>query len=117
MGKCLFVPGEALLHSLPSCCSLCGYDFLGVRGNAHGFQIPLADVFVAQMRTASGALSLHKLSVQEILGDPAIVHSDDMSEPAQASLLQQCEHDKEFSFLQDSVVTDFALPGDVKDPS
>ena len=59
----------------------------GVRDNAHGLQISFADVFVAQMRSASGSLSVHKLSVQEILGDPAIVHSDYMSEPAQAYLL------------------------------
>ena len=71
---------------------------------------PLADIFVAQMQSASGALSLHKLSVQEILGDLAIIHSDYRSEPAQASLLQQCEGAEDFSSLQDSVVGDFVLP-------
>lgn len=45
------------------------------------------------MRSACGALSLHWLSVQKILGDPAIAgRSDCMSETAQTPLLQHCKH-------------------------
>ena len=117
LGMCLFEPVEALLHSLPPCCSLCGYGFQGVRVNAHGLQILLADVFVAHVQPVSGALSLHKFFVQEILRDPAIFYSDYMFEPAQASLLQQCEHAEDFNSLQDGVVGDFVLPGNVQDTS
>ena len=69
------------------------------------------------MPSAIVALSLHKLSVQDILGDPPIVNSDYMSKPVQASLLQQCKHAEDFSSRQDSVVGDFVLPGDVEDAS
>ena len=66
------------------CWALCSYGFPGVGVDARCLRVPLAFVFVAQMRSVSVILSLHKLSVQEILGDLAIVHSDCMSEPAQA---------------------------------
>ena len=74
--------------------------------NAHGLQMPLADVFVAKVRSDCQWDAFPAQALRT--GDPAIVYSDYMSEPAQASLLQQCEHAEDFSPLQDSVVGDFA---------
>ena len=66
-----------------------------------------------------GALSLHKYSVEEILWDPAIVHSHNrwpqLTRPAQASLFQQSVHAGSSSPLQDFVVWYSILPGDVDD--
>ena len=78
--------------------ALWSVGFPGIGVNSHAFlRIPHADFFVAQMRSACRALSLHQLSIQKILGDPAIVHSEYMSEPAQMPLLQQCEHAEDFA--------------------
>ena len=78
--KCLFLPGKALVHNRPR--TLCVYGFPGDRVNAHDLQMALTNVFVVQIRSASGTLSLNKLSVQKILRGPAIFHCDYMPEPA-----------------------------------
>ena len=61
------------------CCSLRSYSFC-----LHAVRF----VAIASQGFVSMPMAF-KLSVQEILGDPVIVHSDNMSEPAQAYLLEQ----------------------------
>ena len=77
-----------------------------------------SDIFVSQMGSASRAFAFCQLTKEEILGDPAIVHAYHMPRPAHASLLQdlqQCVLAGDSSSLQDAVVCDFVLPGDVLD--
>ena len=80
------------------------------------FKSLLQTSFVSQLGSACRAFTaLCQLTVDEILGDSAIVHAYHMPQPAHASLLQQCVHAGDSSSLQDAVVCDFVLPGDVQD--
>lgn len=55
--------------------------------NVKGLQVSLADVFVAQLGSASRTLPIEKLSIHEILGDAAVFHPNQVSKPAQSSPL------------------------------
>ena len=57
------------------------------------------------------------VSIEEVFGDPSIVHAHDVAEPAHTSLFQQREHTGASSSFQDSVVWDLVLPGDVQNAS
>ena len=61
--------------------------------------------------------SLHEFSIEEIFGDPSLVHAHDVAEPAHTSLFQQREHAGASSSFQDSVVWDPVLPDDVQNAS
>ena len=78
------------------------------------FEAFRSSIFESQLWSACGTFFLHKFSVEEIFGDPSVVHAHDVAEP---SLFQQRKHAGVSSSFQDSVVCDLALPGDVQNAS
>ena len=61
--------------------------------------------------------SLHEFSIEEVFGDPSIVHAHNVAEPAHTSLFQQREHAGASSSFQYSVVWDLVLPSYVQNAS
>ena len=51
-----------------------------------GFEVSLADILEAQLRSACGTSSLRQLFVKEFLWHSVIVHSDNLTKPAHSSL-------------------------------
>ena len=47
---------------------------------------------------------MHEFSIEEVFGDPSIVHAHNVAEPAHTSVFQQREHAGASSSFQDSVV-------------
>ena len=58
---------------LPICSGLC-------------FSMSLAHIFESQLWPACGTFSLHKFTVEEVLGDTSIVNTHDVAEPAHTSV-------------------------------
>ena len=110
----LFKAGQAFPYSPPPSRLVWGYRFPRCEVDIHGLQVPFEDIFISQLGSACRAFALCQLTVEEILGGPAVVHAYHMPQPTHASLLQQCVHAEDYSSLQDVVVCDFVLPDNVQ---
>ena len=74
--------------------------------------VALANVFVAQMWVASWSCTNDKLTVKQIFGNSAVVHSVDMAQPSESSLGQDSEHAGDPCTPEYLCVRYFVLPCD-----
>ena len=69
----------------------------GVDVNLRTYKVPFLNVFEAQMGTASWALALSKLPVQDVFQDVTMFHSMSVAYPMQSVLSQERVHARETS--------------------
>ena len=83
---------EVLLQGTPPPCTISCKTLPGHSVDADSLYISCADIFISQMRAASGSPPQCQLTVEDVFWDATILHMANMTQPTQSALSEQGVH-------------------------
>ena len=101
---------EVLLQGTPPRCTISCKTLPGHSVDADSLHISCADIFISQVRAASGSPPQCQLTVEDVFWDATILHTANMTQPTQSALSEQGVHSGKNDTRQDISVGYFVLP-------
>ena len=101
---------EVLLQGTPPPCTISCKTLPGHSVDADSLHISCADIFISQVRAASGSPPQCQLTVEDVFWDATILHTANMTQPTQSALSEQGVHSGKTGTRQDISVGYFVLP-------
>ena len=101
---------EVLLQGTPPPCTISCKTLPGHSVDADSLHISCADIFISQVRAASGSPPQCQLTVEDVFWDATILHTANMTQPTQSALSEQGVHSGKIGTRQDISVGYFVLP-------
>ena len=83
---------EVLLQGTPPPCTISCKSLSGHSVDADSLHISCADIFISQVRAASGSPPQCQLTVEDVFWDATILHTANMTQPTQSALSEQGVH-------------------------
>ena len=100
---------EVLLQGTPPHCTISCKTLPGHSVDADSLHISCADIFISQVRPASGSPPQCQLTVEDVFWDATILHTANMTQPTQSALSEQGVHSGKTGTRQDISVGYFVL--------
>ena len=92
---------EVLLQGTPPPCTISCKTLPGHSVDADSLHISCADIFISQVRAASGSPPQYQLTVEDVFWDATILHTTNMTQPTQSALSEQGVHSGKTGTRQD----------------
>ena len=109
--QCLFPWLEVLFQSTPPLRAISRKALPGHSVDVDSLYDSYADIFISQVRAASGFSAQSHLTIDYVFWNSTILHTADMTQSSQSVLSKQSVHTGKTSTRQDITVGYFALPG------
>ena len=101
---------EVLLQGTPPPCTISCKTLPGHSVDADSRHISCADIFISQVRAASGSPPQCQLTVEDVFWDATILHTANMTQPTQSALSEQGVYSGKTGTRQDISVGYFVPP-------